>query len=87
MTEGPKKPLCNFERVPSNFLEIHPVELGRQLALMEFKMFKRITPLELLRQVSIYTNAHTSKQTDIHSQAQFFLINFNSLFFGSFFVS
>jgi hypothetical protein len=51
LTEGPKKPLCNFERIPSNFLEIHPVELGRQLALMEFKMFKRITPLELLRQV------------------------------------
>ena len=45
------KPLCIFEREPENFMDIHPVELARQLVLMEFDIFRKITPLELLHQV------------------------------------
>jgi hypothetical protein len=36
---------------PQNFLEIHPIEFARQLTLLEFDVFRCITPFELYNQV------------------------------------
>ena len=41
----------SLERNPKSLLEIHPVELGQQLALLEAEIFQKITPLELMNQV------------------------------------
>ena len=50
---GDKKKLSKaaLERNPKSLLEIHPLELGQQLALLEAEIFQKITPLELMNQV------------------------------------
>ena len=49
--EAPKKSLFSCERSPDSFLELHPLELSRQLALIEFSLIRKITPVELMNQV------------------------------------
>jgi len=74
-TVAPLKPLGPADCKPNSLLDIHPVELARQLTLYESSIFRRITPLELFNQ------AWSSADESLSPNVMKLIKNFNGVSF------